>query len=120
MAKTIATKGKVGRPKTLPKSPLELQQQARDSMKRTQERQLGRDGMDITNVCEQVDAIAQAHLKGVQERLGRLRSMERELKRMVHECCGGKVAECRIIDVLTDHSKCLTESHPKAKTSRSK
>ena len=70
--------------------------------------------------CEQVDAIAQAHLKGVQERLGHLRSMERELKRMVHECCGGKVAECRIIDVLTDHSKCLTESHPKAKTSRSK
>ena len=70
--------------------------------------------------CEQVDAIAREHLHGVQERLGRLRSMERELKRMVHECCGGKVAECRIIDVLTDHSKCLTESHPKAKTSRSK
>jgi hypothetical protein len=40
-----------------------------------------------------VDAIAREHLHGVQERLGRLRSMERELKRMVRECGGGKVAE---------------------------
>lgn len=35
--------------------------------------------------CEQVDAIAREHLHGVQERLGRLRSMERELKRMVRD-----------------------------------
>ncbi|WP_421884470.1 MerR family transcriptional regulator [Pacificispira sp.] len=54
--------------------------------------------------CEQVDTIAREHLADVQERLTRLRSMERELKRMVHECGGGKVAECRIIEVLADHS----------------
>ena len=66
--------------------------------------------------CEQVDAIAREHLHGVQERLGRLRSMERELKRMVRECCGGKVAECRIIEVLADHSNCLNERHPTAKS----
>lgn len=65
--------------------------------------------------CEQVDAIAREHLQGVQERLARLRSMEIELKRMVRECGGGKVAECRIIEVLADHSKCLSESHPTAK-----
>lgn len=70
--------------------------------------------------CEQVDAIAREHLLTVQERLARLRSMERELKRMVRECGGGKVGECRIIEVLADHSKCLTTSHPstKPRTSR--
>lgn len=66
--------------------------------------------------CEQVDGIAREHLHGVQERLRRLRSMEQELKRMVHECDGGKVAECRIIEVLADHSKCLSERHPTGKT----
>ena len=65
--------------------------------------------------CEQVDAIAREHLHGVQERLGRLRSMEKELKRMVRECGGGNVAECRIIEILADHSECLTERHPVAK-----
>lgn len=65
--------------------------------------------------CERVDVIAREHLHGVQERLGRLRSMEGELKRMIRECSGGKVAECRIIEVLADHSKCLSETHPTAK-----
>jgi DNA-binding transcriptional MerR regulator len=61
--------------------------------------------------CEQVDAIARQHLSSVQERLDRLQLMERELKRMIHQCSGGKVAECRIIEVLTDHSKCLSDNH---------
>lgn len=61
--------------------------------------------------CKQVDAIAREHLHGVQERLSRLRSMEQELERMVRECGGGKVAECRIIDVLADHSNCLNDRH---------
>lgn len=68
--------------------------------------------------CEQVDAIARGHLEMVQERLGRLRSMERELKRMIRECGGGKVAECRIIEVLADHSKCLADDHPVSKLPR--
>ena len=68
--------------------------------------------------CEQVDAIARAHLGMVQERLGRLRSMERELKRMIRECGGGKVAECRIIEVLADHSKCLSDDHPVSESPR--
>ena len=68
--------------------------------------------------CEQVDNIAREHLRGVQERLARLRSMERELKRMVHACGGGKVAECRIIEVLADHSNCLSDRHPTVKSRR--
>ena len=66
--------------------------------------------------CEKVDAITREHLHGVQERLSRLRSMEKELKRMVQECSGGKVAECRIIEVLADHSNCLNERHPTVKS----
>lgn len=62
--------------------------------------------------CEQVNSIAREHLRNVQDRISRLRSMEKELKRMVHECGGGNVAECRIIEVLADHSQCLTERHP--------
>ncbi len=62
--------------------------------------------------CQQVDAIAREHLKGVRDRLARLRSMERELKRMIHDCEGGEVSECRIIEVLADHSQCLSKSHP--------
>lgn len=61
--------------------------------------------------CEQVDAIARGHLHGIQERLARLRSMEQELKRMVRQCSGGKVTECRIINVLADHSNCLNDRH---------
>lgn len=63
--------------------------------------------------CEAVDALARAHLSNVQERLLRLRSMEKELKRMVHECSGGTVSECRIIEVLADHSRCLSKAHSK-------
>ncbi|MEQ9586626.1 MAG: helix-turn-helix domain-containing protein [Parvibaculaceae bacterium] len=62
--------------------------------------------------CELVDALARKHLGNVQERLARLRSMERELKRMISQCGGGNVAECRIIEVLADHSKCLSNNHP--------
>ena len=66
--------------------------------------------------CETVDAIARQHLRSVQERMKRLRSMERELKRMIQQCGGGIVAECRIIEVLADHSECLSERHPTGKS----
>lgn len=65
--------------------------------------------------CGTVDTIARQHLRSVQERMARLRSMERELKRMIQQCGGGVVAECRIIEVLADHSECLSEKHPSGK-----
>jgi len=30
---------------------------------------------------------------------------------MVVECAGGRIADCRVIEVLADHSKCLHEDH---------
>ena len=61
--------------------------------------------------CDEVDAIAQTHLKNVQNKLARLQGFEKELKRMVGECAGGRVSACRIIEVLSNHSLCLTDGH---------
>lgn len=72
---------KVGRPKRKPQSPYELQQQARESMRRTQERQLGRDAIDITEVCEQVDDITLKH-KYTREEMDSLR---RKVDLLYHE-----------------------------------
>ena len=63
---------KVGRPPRKPMSPYELQEQARESMRRTQERQLRRNEMDITAVCEQVDGITLKH-KYTREEMDSLR-----------------------------------------------
>ena len=72
---------KVGRAKTQPKSPYQLQQLALEGMKRTQERQLGRAEMDITEVCEQVDAITLKH-KYTREEMDLLR---RKVDLLYHE-----------------------------------
>jgi hypothetical protein len=39
----------------------------------------------------------------------RLKALRSELKRMVNECSGGNAAQCRVLEVLKDHSQCLTE-----------
>lgn len=44
-------------------------------------------------------------------RAARLLNLKRELERMVGQCRGGKVADCRVIEVLADHSKSLVDSH---------
>ena len=72
---------KVGRPPRKPQSPHELQQQARESMRRTQERQLGREEMDIAEVCEQVDGITLKH-KYTREEMDSLR---RKVDLLYHE-----------------------------------
>lgn len=59
--------------------------------------------------CHEVDGIARRQLKQVEQRLARLDALRIELKRMVHECSGGRTAECRVLEVLRDHSECLTD-----------
>jgi Cu(I)-responsive transcriptional regulator len=59
--------------------------------------------------CLEADAIARRQLKQVEQRLARLEALRTELKRMVHECSGGQTADCRVLEVLRDHSECLTE-----------
>jgi DNA-binding transcriptional MerR regulator len=61
--------------------------------------------------CHLADSIAHKHLDEVNERIGRLEALRDELQRMVDECHHGHVCECRIIEVIADHTKCLTDVH---------
>lgn len=58
--------------------------------------------------CVDADSIARRQLKQVEQRLLRLQALQKELKRMIVECSGGRVADCRVLEVLRDHSECLT------------
>ena len=58
--------------------------------------------------CADADSIARRQLKQVEQRLLRLQALQKELKRMIVECSGGQVADCRVLEVLRDHSECLT------------
>lgn len=61
--------------------------------------------------CHAVDVIANRHLREVERRIAQLQSLRTELSRMIGECGQGRVAECRIIETLTDysHQHCLSD-----------
>lgn len=61
--------------------------------------------------CQQVDIIARSHLAEIDEKIARLTSLRVEVQRMVEEGEHGRVAECRVIEVLGDHGACLHETH---------
>lgn len=61
--------------------------------------------------CEQADAIAARQLAQVERKIARLEALRVELGRMVEECHGGALGECRVLEVLRDHAECLTD-HP--------
>ena len=58
--------------------------------------------------CAEADSIARRQLKQVEQRILRLQALKKELERMIAECAGDSVAECRVLEVLRDHSECLT------------
>jgi DNA-binding transcriptional MerR regulator len=62
--------------------------------------------------CERADGIARTQLAAVERRIRRLEALRAELERMIQECTGGRVAECRVIEVLADHRHCLRHHHP--------
>lgn len=67
--------------------------------------------------CAAADAIAKAQLAEVESRLARLTALKAELERMVVQCAGGRIADCRVIEVLGDHSLCETDHcHPESET----
>ncbi|MCJ2043951.1 MULTISPECIES: helix-turn-helix domain-containing protein [unclassified Methylobacterium] len=61
--------------------------------------------------CAEVDVIARRHLADVDGRIERLKALRSELSRMVDECGHGRVGECRVIEVLSDHGECLGHDH---------
>ncbi len=60
---------------------------------------------DPNRSCEQADQIARAHLREVETRIASLTVLKTELERMVRQCGRGRIADCRVIEVLADHAK---------------
>ncbi|OWY06235.1 MULTISPECIES: MerR family transcriptional regulator [Thioclava] len=61
--------------------------------------------------CGAADSIARRQLREVETRIARLEALKRELERMIGECRGGPTSECRVLEVLRDHSECLADDH---------
>ena len=66
---------------------------------------------DPNRQCDQADRIARAHLHEVKTRIASLTALKSELERMVRRCRHGRIADCRVIEVLADHAKCATDDH---------
>ncbi|MBU3031452.1 MerR family transcriptional regulator [Paracoccus marinaquae] len=59
--------------------------------------------------CAAADSIAKIQLADVEARIARLVALKAELERMLAQCAGGCIADCRVIEVLGDHSLCTGE-----------
>eukprot|EP01030_Chromulinospumella_sphaerica_P016070 gene16070-15880_t len=80
-------------------------------------RQLGFDIKDIQALlglsdrpdtpCDEADRIALGHLTLIDDKIAQLNRLRDELARMVG-CAAGTARNCRVIEVLSDHSLCAT------------
>ena len=62
--------------------------------------------------CQAASDIAGAQLADVRQKIKKLRSLEKELKRISEGCNGtGTSAECYVLASLADHSLCGTNKH---------
>ena len=61
--------------------------------------------------CDEADAIVFRHLEDVKARIARMRALQSELERMLRQCAGGAISDCRVIEALGDHRQCLADAH---------
>jgi DNA-binding transcriptional MerR regulator len=61
--------------------------------------------------CSPADSIARLRLKDVEDRIDRLSALKAELERMIRNCSHGTIAECCVIDSLSNHAKCSHSRH---------
>lgn len=59
--------------------------------------------------CDGADKIAAERLDDVNRRIARLTRLKGELELMLDNHCSGIAADCRIIEVLSDHSHCAAD-----------
>ena len=53
--------------------------------------------------CEDIDALVRARLTEVEDRISRLTALRTELTGMLQSHQHGTVADCRVVEVLSDH-----------------
>jgi DNA-binding transcriptional MerR regulator len=61
--------------------------------------------------CATADLIARARLGEVEQRLASLTALKGELEAIITSCGRGVAANCQVIEVLADHSKCRHGKH---------
>ncbi|MFA7306373.1 MAG: helix-turn-helix domain-containing protein [Hyphomicrobium sp.] len=61
--------------------------------------------------CAKVDALAREHLHAISSRIERLTALKTEVESMIKACAKGRIAKCRIIDVLSHHEHCVHDKH---------
>lgn len=59
--------------------------------------------------CADIDELVQGRLQEVDERIDRLTRLRKELASMLQSCRHGTVADCRVVEVLSDHDECATD-----------
>ena len=59
--------------------------------------------------CEDIDALVRARLTEVEDRIVRLSALRTELRGMLASHQHGTVADCRVVEVLSDHDHCAHE-----------
>ena len=59
--------------------------------------------------CDAVDALARERLVEVDGRIAKLTALKSELERMIRSCAGGTIADCRVVEALSDHALCKSE-----------
>lgn len=60
--------------------------------------------------CDEADRIAHAHLILIDDKIAQLTRLRDELTRTVG-CAAGTARDCRVIEVLSDHSLCNSDAH---------
>lgn len=59
--------------------------------------------------CADIDELVQGRLQEVDERIDRLTRLRKELASMLESCRHGTVADCRVVEVLSDHDECAAD-----------
>lgn len=59
--------------------------------------------------CADIDDLVGDRLAEVDERIKRLTRLRTELASMLESCRHGTVADCRVVEVLSDHDECATD-----------
>ena len=61
--------------------------------------------------CTEADTIAREHLHEIDSRIARLDALRIEVQYMIDECARGRIAQCRIMEVLSNHAYCRHTAH---------